>query len=231
MSQLKLVNKLEELLATSAEAGDYTETVKQLTNMSEANPEEDIYSFYLGLLLVRTKNYQSGIRYLEQAKNAKLDPGQRLRCLVFLGKAYADVKAFSKAERAFREALQTGVREPGAYSALGAIFYERNMVNQAIDALKKALEIDPNYVGAINNLGYILVETKKDVVEGVVLCRKAVQLDPDNPAYRDSLGKALFDNKLYEEAKEELEIAMKLAPNNEIIIKRYKKILEKMEEK
>ena len=231
MSQLKLVNKLEELLATSAETGDYTETVKQLTEMYEENPAEDVYSFYLGLLLVRTKNYQSGIRYLEQAKNAKLDPGQKLRCLVFLGKAYADVKAFSKAERAFREALQTGVPEPGAYSALGAIFYERNMVNQAIDALKKALEIDPNYVGAINNLGYILVETKKDMAEGVVLCRKAVQLDPDNPAYRDSLGKALFDNKLYEEAKEELEIAMKLAPNNETIIRRYEKIVEKMEEK
>ena len=231
MSQLKLVNKLEELLATSAETGDYTDTVKRLTDMSEANPSEDIYSFYLGLLLVRTKNYQSGIRYLEQAKNAKLDPGQKLRCLVFLGKAYADVKAFSKAERAFREALQTGVPEPGAYSALGAIFYERNMVNQAIDALKKALDIDPNYVGAINNLGYILVETKKDITEGITLCRKAVKLNPDNPAYRDSHGKALFDNKLYEEAKEELEVAMKLAPNNEIILKRYKNILEKLEGK
>ncbi len=231
MSQLKLVNKLEELLSTSAETGNYTDTVKLLTDMFEMNPTESLYSFYLGLVLVRTKNYQSGIKYLEQAKNAKLDPGQRLRCLIFLGKAYADVKAYSKAERAFREALQTGVPEPGAYSALGAIFYERNMVNQAIDALRKALEIDPNYVGAINNLGYILVETKKDIAQGVSLCRKAVKLDPENPAYRDSLGKALFDNKLYDEAKEELEIAMKLSPNNEIIIKRYKSVLEKMEGK
>lgn len=225
------VSQLEDILAKSASSGKYEEAINQFMQFHEANPKEALFSFYLGMLMVRTKNYHGGIRYLEQAKNAKLDPGQKLRCLVFLGKAYADVKAYSKAERAFREALQTGVPEPGAYSALGAVFYERNMINQAIDALNKALDIDPNYAGAINNLGYILVESKKDVEKGISLCRKAVSLDPENPAYRDSLGKALIHLKLYNEAQTELEIAMKLSPANDIIMKRYKELTVLMEDK
>ncbi|MGL5956928.1 MAG: tetratricopeptide repeat protein [Brevinema sp.] len=224
------INQLEDILAESAIAGDYTYAITEFTQLYESNPTEPLYSFYLGLLMVRTKNYHSGIRYLEQAKSAKLDPGQRLRCLVFLGKAYADVKAYSKAERAFREALQTGVPEAGAYSALGAVFYERKMVNQAIDALNKALEIDPNYAGAINNLGYILIESKKDIEKGISLCRKAVELDPENPAYRDSLGQALMSRKLYHEAQGELEKAMELSPANEIIMKRYNNLLTLMED-
>ncbi|MGL4561859.1 MAG: hypothetical protein ACRCV0_06205, partial [Brevinema sp.] len=133
------VQALEELVSKSADDGDFNAVVDQLLELSEKNNQNPMVSLYLGLVLVRMKNYQSGIRYLEQAKNADLDPGQKLRCMIFLGKAYADVKAFSKAERSFREALQTGVEEAGAYSALGAVFFERNMIDQAIDALKKAL--------------------------------------------------------------------------------------------
>lgn len=223
------VQALEDLVAQTANSGNYMEAVDQLLDLLEKNNQNPLVAFYLGLILVRMKNYQSGIRYLELAKNAPLDPGQRLRCLIFLGKAYADVKAFSKAERAFREALQTGVLEPGAYSALGAIFFERNMVKQAIDALKKALEIDPQYPGALNNLGFILIETKKDIVEGINLCKKAVEIEPNNPAYRDSLAKAYMANSSYQDAYEQVLLAEKLDPQNVTIITRKKEILKKME--
>lgn len=231
MSQANLTKQLEQLLVQGSDTGNYKIIVDKLTFMLEDNPTEPLYHLYLGLMLVRSQQYQSGIRHLEQSKSAKLDPGQRLRCLVFLGKAYADVRAYSKAERAFREALQTGVPEPGAYSALGAVFYERNMINQAIDALKKALEIDPNYAGALNNLGYILVETKKNIAEGINLCRRAVELDPQNSAYRDSLGKALIDSKQYEDAREELQKAIELDPENETISQRFEDLQKLMEDK
>ncbi len=223
------VNELEDILSQSTDTGNYEVAIDQLANMLEQDPENGLVSFYLGLLLVRVQNYQRGIRYLELARSSPLDLGQKFRCLIFLGKAYADVKAFSKAERAFREALQTGVPEPGAYSALGAVFYERNMTNQAIDALRKALDIDPSYASAINNLGYILIETKKDIEEGMTLCRKAVELDPKNPAYRDSLARALMESSSYDEAKLELENALEIDPDNLLITKRMKELLKKME--
>ncbi|MGL4393697.1 MAG: tetratricopeptide repeat protein [Brevinema sp.] len=223
------VKVLEDLVAQGADAGDFNSALDQLLELFEKHDEHPLISLYLGLVFVRMKNYQSGIRYLEQAKEAELDPGQRLRCQVFLGKAYADVKAFSKAERAFREALQTGVEEAGAYSALGAIFFERNMIDQALDALKKALDIDPNYPGALNNLGFILSQSKKDIAKGIESCKRAIDLDPKSAAYRDSYAMALSSNGMHKDALDQIEIAEKLDPQNIIILGHKKEILKKME--
>ncbi|MGL4388379.1 MAG: tetratricopeptide repeat protein [Brevinema sp.] len=223
------IKSLEDLVAQSADRGDFNTALDQLLELFEKHDENPMISLYLGLVLVRMKNYQSGIRYLEQAKQAELDPGQKLRCLVFLGKAYADVKAFSKAERAFREALQTGVEEAGAYSALGAIFFERNMIDQAIDALQKALDIDPNYAGALNNMGFILCQSKKNIKDGVEYCKKAVDLDPKNPAYRDSYAMSLLVNGMYRDASDQIAIAEQLDPRNTVILAHKKEILKKME--
>lgn len=221
--------KLEEILNDSAQSGDYNKAIEKYLSLLEANPENKTIYFYLGLVMVRVGNTQNGIRYLEMAKSILLDPGQRFRCLIFLGKAYADSKAFSKAERVFREALQTGIPEPGAYSALGAVFYERSMVDQAIDALRKALEIDPDYPGALNNLGYILTETQRNIEEGISLCTKAVELDPKNPAYRDSLGKSLMTGGFFEEAELEFQKAMELFPDDKIIAEHILELRKKME--
>lgn len=227
----ELLTRLEGILSDSARSHNYQQAANDYILLLEKNPEAPIIYFYLGLIMVRMKNIQNGIRYLEQAKAANLDPGQRFRCLIFLGKAYADIKAYSKAERAFREALQTGIPEPGAYSALGAVFYERSMVQQSIDALRKALEIDPNYAGALNNLGYILVETKKDIEEGIRLCAKAVEIEPQNPAYRDSLGKALMAASHFHEAEKEFQKAMEIAPDDKIVAQHIIELRAKMERK
>ncbi|MGL4367593.1 MAG: tetratricopeptide repeat protein [Brevinemataceae bacterium] len=219
-----LKDRLEELLVKSSESGDFSSAIDDLLKIAEQTKDNPIVCFYLGLLLVRIKNYQSGIRYLEIAKSGVLDPGQKLKCLIFLGKAYADVQAFSKAERAFREALQTGADEPAAYSALGVVFYERNMTQQAVDALKKALELDPKYASAINNLGYIFIDANQDIDQGLDLCRYAVELDSTNPVYRDSFAYALMTHGKYEAAKKELETALSLDPNNKLILSRMKEL-------
>ncbi|MGL5254700.1 MAG: tetratricopeptide repeat protein [Brevinema sp.] len=230
MSQ-SLVSKLELILSESAQNGTYGNAIDRYLQLLEDNPEAVIIYFYLGLVSIRLNNVTNGIRYLEMARSAELDMGQKFRCLIFLGKAYADVKAYSKAERMFREALQTGVPEPGAYSAIGAIFYERSMIDQSIDALRKALDIDPNYPGALNNLGYILVETKRNVEEGIRLCTKAVEVDAKNPAYRDSLGKALMAAGYYTEAEEQLKKALELSPEDNIVAEHLVELRQKMERK
>lgn len=214
MSQKIATQEMENLLSEAAQTGLYESGITRLTNSLNEDPENESLSFYLGLLHLKNADSVRGIEYLEKARHLDLDPGQRLRCLVFLGKAYADSGSYAQAERAFREALQTGISDPSPYSALGAVFYARKMVDQALDALEKALKIDPNYPGALNNLGYILIETQHDIERGFALCRKAVELDPNNFAYRDSLGKALIEQGWYKEAKVELRKALELSPDN-----------------
>ena len=50
----------------------------------------------------------------------------------------------------------------------------------------------------------------------MVLARAATKLAPENPQYRDTLAWAYFKNQMYEEAKEAMEEAMRLAADTEL---------------
>lgn len=222
------VPHMESLLFQAVRTGQYKTMISRFMTYLNEDLHNDVIYFYLGLLYVKTGDSNQGVECLEKARKSGLDLGQRLRCLIFLGTIYADLGSYAQSERALREALQTGISDPSPYSALGAVFYARNMVDQALDALEKALKIDPEYPGALNNLGYILIETKHDTTRGLMLCRKAVELDPNNYAYRDSLGKALVVHGQYKEAEKEFEKGLKLAPNNSFLIQNLKDLRNNM---
>jgi tetratricopeptide (TPR) repeat protein len=69
---------------------------------------------------------------------------------------------------------------------------------------RQALELDPNSAMTMNYLGYMLADKGTRVTEALKLIRKAVELEPMNGAYLDSLGWAYFKMGQYELAEENL---------------------------
>lgn len=57
---------------------------------------------------------------------------------------------------------------------------------------RTAIEIKPDYADALNNLGYLLARRGEDIRESLELCRDAVTIASDNPAFHDSYGYVLF---------------------------------------
>ncbi|ODC02640.1 hypothetical protein BFW38_02860 [Terasakiispira papahanaumokuakeensis] len=82
--------------------------------------------------------------------------------------------------------------------------------------LRALLEDDPNNALYLNALGYTLVDETQRTSEGLMLIRKAHALDEDAPEIIDSLGWALFKLGQPEEAREHLERAYQLMPEEEI---------------
>ena len=68
--------------------------------------------------------------------------------------------------------------------------------------LRDILKESPNNPIALNNLGYFLVERNERLQEALALIKQAVDIDPTNPSYLDSLGWAHF--KLGKNAEAEL---------------------------
>src|SRR5690606_3703990 len=54
--------------------------------------------------------------------------------------------------------------------------------------LRAILEIDPNDHNALNFLGYLWADKDVNLDEARVLVERALELDPENPYYLDSLG-------------------------------------------
>jgi len=80
------------------------------------------------------------------------------------------------------------------------------------------LEIQPENSTAMNYLGYMWADNGENLEQALELVRRAVALEPNNGAYVDSLGWALFRLGQFEEASRHLERANQLAPEDSTIL-------------
>jgi len=78
---------------------------------------------------------------------------------------------------------------------------------QAEEWLEQVLDEFPDDVSAMNDLGYLWADENKRIQRAYRMIQKAVEAEPDNAAYRDSLGWALYRLGRYAEAVAELEKA------------------------
>src|ERR671935_1547634 len=69
---------------------------------------------------------------------------------------------------------------------------------------KRVLSMEPQNSMALNYLGYMLADRGVRLEEALGYIKKAVQLDPANGAYLDSLGWAYFRLGNYDIAEEQL---------------------------
>ncbi len=80
-------------------------------------------------------------------------------------------------------------------------------LEDAIDQYEIAVKRWPDSALSLNALGYTLADRTDEYKQAEKLIRKAVKLDPENPAIIDSLGWVLYKLGRYEEALAELERA------------------------
>jgi tetratricopeptide (TPR) repeat protein len=80
--------------------------------------------------------------------------------------------------------------------------------------LRQLIAADPNNDQAMNSLGYMLAINNDRVDEAIRLLQRALQIEPGNPAYLDSLGWAHFRKGNFPEADANLAKAVAQMPTN-----------------
>jgi len=78
-------------------------------------------------------------------------------------------------------------------------YYERGNIGGAEHCLVSALRLDPNHHAALSSLACI-VQDRRQFDAALALAQRAVNLEPQNPAYLGNLGNALFRCDRYQEA-------------------------------
>lgn len=84
--------------------------------------------------------------------------------------------------------------------------------------LREILKESPRNPIALNNLGYLFLESGKNFEEALELIASAVRTDPKNPSYLDSLGWAYFKLGKFDKAELNLRKAVRLAPTSGTIL-------------
>lgn len=128
-----------------------------------------------------------------------------------LSQVYARLRRWSDAEEALNkaDALTTKAEDKQYdYFLRGSYLERQKKYEPAEEMFRKVLSTDPRNAMALNYLGYMLADRGVRLDEALNLIKKAVQQEPQNGAYLDSLGWAYFKMGNYEMAEEILRKAM-----------------------
>jgi tetratricopeptide (TPR) repeat protein len=116
------------------------------------------------------------------------------------------LKFLEKYDRDHRsDEVRDAVRE--ARLVLSNICVQQARMTDAEEWLEQVLDEFPEDVGALNDLGYLWVDQGQHLQRGLRMIQQAVAQQPDNEAYRDSLGWAYYRLERWEEAVQQLQQA------------------------
>jgi tetratricopeptide (TPR) repeat protein len=166
-----------------------------------------------------------GVSLLEAARKARPDDPT---AHVALAELLTTAKRYPDAERVLRDA---SVRFPDDLSIpfqLGAVAERQKRNADAERLFRQVIGRDPRHALALNYLGYMLADRGERLDEAIGLIKRAVELDPYNGSYLDSLGWAYFKQGKLGPAEINLRRAAEQLPRNSVVQDHYGDLLFKL---
>jgi tetratricopeptide (TPR) repeat protein len=193
---------------TYRDAKQFDKAVEVSRKAVEANPKDREMKLMLAGELLDLGKTDEG---LAMAKGL-LDKTDKDRA-VWLTLGQMDVRArrWKDAEDAFDKAAALTTTKEDKTSLLffrGELAERQKHYEQAEQLFRQVLVQDPSSSITLNYLGFMLADKGARLPEALKMIRKAVELDPMNGAYLDSLGWAYFKMGQYELAENNLRQAV-----------------------
>jgi tetratricopeptide (TPR) repeat protein len=135
-----------------------------------------------------------------------------------LGRFEESLEGVEELARRSRVSAESDRTTLETYYLLGTARERTGDHQRAAEAFEKLLAVEPDFAPALNYLGYMWAERGENLDRALELTQRAVEIDPDNGAYVDSLGWAHYQLHNYEEAREHLERAVKLTPEDSVVL-------------
>ena len=169
---------------------------------------------HLGILLYRLTRYDEAALHLARAVGLKPDNPETH---FLLGLSYLQAEAFEQATSAFEKGLEYHPNDENLRFNLGAAYDKLDRFPDVVREMEAVLALNPEHADALNYLGYSYADRGINGEKAVELTRRAVALKPDNGAYVDSLGWALFKIGRVAEALREIQRAAELVKDDPVI--------------
>jgi tetratricopeptide (TPR) repeat protein len=167
----------------------------------------------------------AGIALLEEAvKHHAEDPV----AYISLAQAYSEAERGVQAVKVLQDAQGKFPSDDGIAFELGTVLDKQKKFAEAESAFRQVLSRNPENATALNYLGYMLAERGERLDESVSYLTKALQVEPENPSYLDSLGWAYFKADKLDLAETNLKRAADQLKTNSVIQEHYGQVLFKL---
>ncbi len=216
LAEFQTVQKLDprnpyihlKIAYTLIKIGRLDEAEQELKEAKQLNP--DNLEASLGLIFLysytgRNKDLEKEYgEFLEKAH--KLKP-EDIRISEYLAQFYFYQKKIDDAIKIYETIVKVHPDYADAHYLLGYLYEEKGEYQKAIAEWKQVLKINPLHTDALNSLGYVYAEQGTNLEEAEQLIKKALEKQPDNGAYLDSLGWVYYKMGKYKKAEKYLKQA------------------------
>ncbi|MFN2540824.1 MAG: tetratricopeptide repeat protein [Chthoniobacterales bacterium] len=203
--------------ARSLERANQIEQAKAVFGKAAANYEQSLlispthattYLRLAELLLGPVKNPERAVTVLGEARQRFPNAPE---IVYYLALAQREAKHPQQAVATFEEARHEAEMEDSEivnarfYFNYGATAEQAGLYDKAADLFRKAIAMDPaNAADACNYLGYMWVEQNLHLDEAESMIKRALQSEPNNGAFLDSLGWLEFRQGKFEQSLTDL---------------------------
>lgn len=194
--------------------------IAMLTSLKEVNSEQQtiVAQAHAGLL-TQAKRYQEAYDVLDKAVNTLPNTPE---IIYDYAMAAERVQKLDVMERELRKLISLKPDFAQAYNALGYTLADRNLkLEEARSLIEKALALSPNDHYILDSMGWVHYRLGKlDAAADYLRRAYTAQTDPEIAAH---LGEVLWKQGKFDEALQTWEEALKVHPDNEVLINTTKK--------
>ncbi len=215
---LQRANRLDEAKAKFAKvAANYEQSL--LINPNHAGTYLRLAELLLGTL----KDPDRAVKMLAEAR--RRFPGAP-EIVYYLAIAQREAKQTQQAVATFEEALHEAqadqdneIANAKFYFNYGATAEQAGLYEKAADLLRKSIALDPaNAAEAYNYLGYMWADHNMQLDEAEEMIKRALEIEPNNGSYLDSLGWVEFRKGKFDQALADLLRASKNMDRDDPIV-------------
>lgn len=185
-------------------------------------PENDFGWENLGVAYLSVNKFDSASTALKDGLKHIKEPKFRFLLLlgISLNQNLNDSEAIFYLEKALEaDSLnqQDASSKIQAYSTLAISYDRQKRYNESIQCYEKALKLDPENALILNNLAYSLSEQNMQLERCLDMSKMAVEQEPDNGAYLDTIGWIYYKLGKYEEARTWIQKALDIGRASPVV--------------
>lgn len=204
----------QEIIDTYREAKDWSSATATAKEGVQKLPNNRELKMVLASQLADSGQPDAGI---QQVKSLLKGTPEDRDVYIAISQMSSRLRRWPEAEEAINKAEQLSSKpEEKQYAAFvkGSIFERQKKYELAEEQFRKILADDPQNAMTLNYLGYMLADRGVRLDEALGYVKKAIEMDPANGAYLDSLGWTYYKLGKYDLAEASLTKALQHTPND-----------------
>ena len=213
--------------AISAIAGDDSASIRNFTRVTELASWNSDGWVYLSSVFMGNDSFEEMATVLESALRVLPDD---YRINFFLGVAYNRLGRNLEAVRVLEHARGIDPQDVDAAAQLALVYDTIGRHEEADSLYEEALRLDPDNHLVLNNYAYSLAERGMGLTRALSMVQKALESQPENASYLDTIGWVYFKLGNYEEARQYVQAAIDQGEVNAVVYEHLGDIYYRLEQ-